>query len=1018
MKKFLVLLFLSCALQIGNAQVSTLAITYDTTAFKGKADYHLQNVDKTQIPTQILYDRVFPFARLDAFNQGRQDTSSHEHFIQTLFELRNASYSTTNVPPTNEVRAVITQQRLAGKVPIGIAHYQYNWIDTLALQNNLLREQGGLLYDVTGRPASPYKTRITTVAAALADSVPAGSVVFTLPAHLQLKNTTETLTNVEVNFGSGNPVVTLSPGGTTTVNYATTGDKIIRYLARFSNGTSQTTYSYIRVTPAENGAGSLNLTMRTLGIDPASLPCVVTNVRSAIAFQGYEETTATKGQGEVNTYYANCSDPTLRKPIIILDGFDPGNTRGASKIYSEYLSYKDNNRIDQNLVEDFQRQGYDIIILNFHTYEYGSRFTSTWAGPIPVYRDGGADYIERNAFVLVRLIDSVNAKLAANGSAEKLVIIGPSMGGLISRYALSYMERNGMQHKTRLWVSFDSPHNGANIPIGDQHFLEYYATKMGGATAKKALDEQIGSAAAKQMLLHHYLSNSELPAGAPNFRIRFQNALNAIGFPGLTPTPQNIRRIAITNGSGNGSRQVALGLNRNIVACEKMFTTEIKLSKGIRTLFFLSSYFFSPLAALAAPITISTSKAYFTPEATGRCLSFEGTFPINAGRKWYTNAFNGGMGLDEAPGGYFSTQKELEMQGANRKFFALAQIKFYSLIPNHNFIPTKSALAFTGANQDLGENLSGRNLVCTQETPFQSYFTPNANEDHIDLTQASVTWVTNEIISGPQQPTYISNIPNLYVSGPDRFCTSGSYSLAGGTIPSGTSITWSPGPIASIGSGQNTIQVQLNRISDGTATMSVALTKICGINQTVTRPYATGGFTNANYDVSGPDRSCNNTQVDYYITPYLSGVTSYNWTWPYDWTYVSGQGTSHLTLRTGNNSGNVELRVEPSCNQGGSPAYQYVGIYACLAAEYVVSPNPASSNVTVTPAAKATNTKATVAAITEVNIYDQKGILKKQQKFGKVKTATVNVSSLPIGTYFIEIVEGDKRVRQQLSILK
>lgn len=65
MKKLSFFLFLACAVQLSKAQVATLAVTYDTTTFQGKADYHLQNVDKTQIPTQILYDRAFPLAHLE-----------------------------------------------------------------------------------------------------------------------------------------------------------------------------------------------------------------------------------------------------------------------------------------------------------------------------------------------------------------------------------------------------------------------------------------------------------------------------------------------------------------------------------------------------------------------------------------------------------------------------------------------------------------------------------------------------------------------------------------------------------------------------------------------------------------------------------------------------------------------------------------------------------------------------------------------------------------------------------------
>lgn len=95
-------------------------------------------------------------------------------------------------------------------------------------------------------------------------------------------------------------------------------------------------------------------------------------------------------------------------------------------------------------------------------------------------RDGGADYMERNAFVLIKLIQQLNQELRVQNSTEKITLIGPSMGGLISRYALAYMEKrlaenpNDLQWQqqwdanVKLWISFDAPHLGANIPIGDQ----------------------------------------------------------------------------------------------------------------------------------------------------------------------------------------------------------------------------------------------------------------------------------------------------------------------------------------------------------------------------------------------------------------------------------------------------------------------------------------------------------------------------------------------------------------------
>ena len=191
------------------------------------------------------------------------------------------------------------------------------------------------------------------------------------------------------------------------------------------------------------------------------------------------------------------------------------------------MAYDDDNNPATNtinLVEKLRSApyGFDVTLVNF---------------------PNGADYVERNAMALVALLNRENAKLTANGSAEKISIIGPSMGGLVSRYALAYMEKNGMNHNTRLWVSFDSPHLGANIPIAAQENLYFYGYKGRQDQAKIKFDENFRSPAARQMLIEQLdgkhealpyptdLWSSTSPNGQSNnspFRQQFQNLSSII----------------------------------------------------------------------------------------------------------------------------------------------------------------------------------------------------------------------------------------------------------------------------------------------------------------------------------------------------------------------------------------------------------------------------------------------------------------------------------------------------------
>jgi len=171
-------------------------------------------------------------------------------------------------------------------------------------------------------------------------------------------------------------------------------------------------------------------------------------------------------------------------------------------------------------------------------------------------RDGGADYIERNAFLLVKLIQQVNATLAANGVASKIVVVGPSMGGQISRYALAYMEKQqaagvaNMNHNCRLWVSFDSPHDGANIPMSVQETLRFFGTEGEKVEAKDAYQNQLRSPAARQLLIEQLDGQNS----TASFHSTYYNNLRANGLTGSNGYPVNLRKISLLNGTGN-SRQ-------------------------------------------------------------------------------------------------------------------------------------------------------------------------------------------------------------------------------------------------------------------------------------------------------------------------------------------------------------------------------------------------------------------------------------------------------------------------------
>lgn len=440
-----------------SAQSQATLSTQSQAAFAGlKKDYTqsmdsiLTYVNKAPVTTGILYDRVMSFSSLNMLKENSAITkSNYKNFIQGWSELYRSAYNPTFLTLDN-LKTNINANTNPNLVDIGIINTKMNYIDYGTTTTPSLTTTGGYLYNVVG--INPFLEKQITVISPLKERVASGTITFRLLSSFILQLTGLPIKNLVADFGTGTNynLITNSVVSTTypVVTFTTSGKKEFIFTVTFSDNTTEILKATMQVDvpliqmvssgssfPAEeNFIGSAGITTTTTG---------------NIAFQGYNETSATKGTLEYRTYYNTVSNtgydvasktfsvqPKLRKPIIILDGYDPGDVR---KIYDGSLGYDkdekslyelmvydpDNNPSTDNpanLVEKLRSApyGFDVTLVNF---------------------PNGADYVERNAMALVALLNRENQKLTTNVSAEKVTIIGPSMGGLVSRYALAYMEK-------------------------------------------------------------------------------------------------------------------------------------------------------------------------------------------------------------------------------------------------------------------------------------------------------------------------------------------------------------------------------------------------------------------------------------------------------------------------------------------------------------------------------------------------------------------------------------------------
>lgn len=247
--------------------------------------------------------------------------------------------------------------------------------------------------------------------------------------------------------------------------------------------------------------------------------------------------------------YKNCETPDAeRKIVIYLSGIDIMDFykrlgRDASEIYTEMLK--------EPKIAELRNFGYDFVVVDWKN----SRKNLIY-----------------NALDLVKLIDKLKGEI---NNEQEFVILGESMGGLIARYALLFMEsqqyldplnypianKRDRMHNTRLFITFDTPHQGANIPLSLQYFYKEVAKyiKFPGPIQFRfyanVFNLFLDGMAAKQMLIYHIDTKSGLSIYKDYDRhvhaTNFINTLQAIG-----NYPQYCKLFAYSNGSLSGEKQL------------------------------------------------------------------------------------------------------------------------------------------------------------------------------------------------------------------------------------------------------------------------------------------------------------------------------------------------------------------------------------------------------------------------------------------------------------------------------
>jgi hypothetical protein len=638
--------------------------------------------------------------------------------------------------------------------------------------SNGFKQVGNALVPLEGK--EQFLPQQVTVFAPLVEHVVGNALVFEFNDYL-LFNKGLPIQSLQVDFGDGKRHKVIARGKFVKRKFslAITKSHYLEqtYWIQYKGGATQMTTStmYAKSTVQTYRSDSLTVTKDF-------------SHTSHYAFQGYEEERPYFGKIDCRVFYA-ASDKVLRKPVFILDGFDPGDNRliensdypipdeDKKSIYS-MMNYKVGED-PENLVATLNDLGYDVIICNFPKNVYAQVevcfINGSVCNTIDFYLDGGADYVERNGLAFASLLQEINKELVANNSEESLVVLGPSMGGIISRYALAYMEKKQAEtnddiwdHNTRLWVSMDAPHLGATIPMGIQSLI--YLLKDKASTANDLYENSLKSVTAQQFLINQhkkgssssYLDNNYRDArvkeqgyaddaGSPFFKQFYKN-LYTNGLEGSNGFPMHTRNLAIVNGTGDN--------------------TPINLPEET-TLYMRGYAKFCVLWFICTTIQFTALGTWNLPDVpTLRKIAKFSKWPND--KYVYAGAIGDRGNFDILPGGYNNTFDDFagetkDSADSSWGFFDYIGVGFitdifrlfsskldhYKVASNaqiHSFIPFASALAISDPDVNWEQGFQ-EDLFCDEGsfTPFDNYYVPAQNEAHIFLNNTNVAWLLREL---------------------------------------------------------------------------------------------------------------------------------------------------------------------------------------------------------------------------------------------------------------------------------
>ncbi len=513
------------------------------------------------------------------------DTSNFANWYTVFDEMKYSAHDTSLLPNTLTILRKAESISRSNEVPIGILNADFDMLKTgvLNTQGVYFTWDDNYIYDVVNRTDNPYESKKLFIASVLNHNTYFKDVKFRISPDLIFHNSkykflhgsTET-EKLYIDFGDGNGWIYFDDtvNQTYDVKYPKAGDFEVKF-------------AYFNCDPYPNCSASPIMISKSY---ITVLNDIILEAPSAI----YDDI-----PGITYGIYEACN-PSSNKKLIFLEGFDMFNSKSIFESYAEFFT-------DESVyLKSVRAYDYDVVVVNWNNSTVD---------------------IRENATSIVRLIEKFKQELNENEN-EQFVIVGNSLGGIVGRLTLNYMEskdyeegkpiaytpegerelitpnyiKTQLMHNTRLLISFDSGLEGVYVPVSTQHALKkikdinstftalaargFFPIALMVARAEKTY-QVLQSMALKQLLIYHINNYKDLSGSESYQKMVEKYDFDQLVFnykPQNNGMPEFCKVMTFSSGLISGERQTDW-FGKELAPNYNMANVEFNLKKRIFRLF-------------------------------------------------------------------------------------------------------------------------------------------------------------------------------------------------------------------------------------------------------------------------------------------------------------------------------------------------------------------------------------------------------------------------------------------------